>query len=117
MSENALHAVYEPISISPAEPGWRAVLQYQDDEHLTIEHVIAWGVFHITLRTVTGEVAEDQGNEIRAVTGWSSGGAVGDLRPVYNKFLWYYLRPGTPDPLSLAEARSERDRIAAAQRS
>src|SRR5690242_330192 len=35
--------VMDPVSISPLEPGWRAVVQHGDDAPVVVVPVIAWG--------------------------------------------------------------------------
>lgn len=66
MPEFRLSWTFEPVALSPAEGGWRAVIVVP--EGARVEPVIAWGVFHVkAYRDDTGELFTDAGNRIEAV--------------------------------------------------
>lgn len=59
---------YEPLSIAPAEPGWRAIYRRPADGSLFEAPLVGWGVFHLTHREVrTGRVMSDAGNVLAGV--------------------------------------------------
>jgi hypothetical protein len=105
--------VMDPVSISPLEPGWRAVVQRGDDAPVVVEPVIAWGVFAMSLvDSETGNVVENSGHVITGVTAPAGGGTVGPFfSHLFPKFVWYYLRPGAKEPADIDAARAERDRL------
>ncbi|MBO0808961.1 MAG: hypothetical protein J2P32_11760 [Actinobacteria bacterium] len=112
MSANrATYTEYEPVSISPAEPGWRAVYIHdpaESDPGWSADPLIAWGVFEVTTRPAEGSSArvDRQGRQILGVI-------FDDYAqcPEEVSNFWRYLRPGAPDPTS-AEVAAEQQRRA-----
>jgi hypothetical protein len=93
------YRTYEPVSLCPAAPGWRAVYFLEDDgpdePGWHARPLAAWGVFQVMSRPVKGSVADEknEGHHICGVTAddWAeSAEAMGNF--------WRYLSPDDPDP-------------------
>jgi hypothetical protein len=66
---------YVPLSMSYAEPGWRAMISTDTDPTgLVIRPVVGWAVFHFTtVSAETGALVTDLGNVIEGVVTWRDG--------------------------------------------
>jgi hypothetical protein len=89
---------YEPLSFSPAPPGWRALYGYgsPDGSDSTIIPLVGWGTFHVTVRDKdTEELLRDRGNVLEGVILNDQGRLSCALEII--EFRWY-LSPEDPDP-------------------
>jgi hypothetical protein len=101
------YRTYEPVSLCPAAPGWRAV--YLDDEEpgWHAKALAAWGVFRVASHPVRGSVAPEA-DEGCHITGVTADDYVDSAENVAN--FWRYLGPDDPDP-SPEEAASKRGAV------
>jgi hypothetical protein len=98
---------FVPLSITTAEPGWRAVIETDfDPAGFVIRPVIGWGVFQVRQVTETGEVLRELGNAVEGVITWRNGlGA--QLLCAQDLGNALYLPPGTEEPTDAHEVRRE----------
>jgi hypothetical protein len=98
---------FVPLSISNAEPGWRALIETDfDPAGFVIRPVIGWGVFQVRLVSDTGEVLRELGNAMEGVITWRNGlGA--QLLCAQDLGNAIYLSPGTEEPADRDEVLRE----------
>jgi hypothetical protein len=90
--------VHEPIGVSAAEPGWRAlyVNPANNTEHI-VGPVVAWAVYEVRLEDLD---SGDQLPKVRRVIEGALDGGAAELVPASEWFegLWGYLSPDVPTP-------------------
>lgn len=100
---------FDPLGMSPADPGWRAVFSYADGQgRAEVEPLIAWGVYQLTWRSfATDEIVRTDGTTIDGIVRDflnTDPPAVRHLVSARALGVTYYLPPGAPDPVGAAGA-------------
>lgn len=109
MSEDSFE-ILDPISVTAALPGWRAVLIFPGGG-LLVEPLVGWGVFEVSDVLLNDNAAvQRRGRQIGGVISGEPT-AAGTVSTVVTgapaEYLAYHLAPGTPDPSSVDEARAQ----------
>jgi hypothetical protein len=99
---------YEPLSFSPAPPGWRALYGSADGSDSTIIPLVGWGTFHVTVRDKeTEELLRDRGNVLEGVI-LNDQGRLSCALEIME--FCCYLSPEDPDPKPGETAEGRRSR-------
>lgn len=89
------YRTYEPVTLCPAVPGWRALYLVDEMPGWSAQPVAAWGIFRVVSRPVKGSVATEQ-DEGSHICGVIADGYADSAEAADN--FWRYLGPSEPAP-------------------
>ena len=107
------YKTFEPVSLSTAAPGWRAIYIHEPSEGdlgWSANPLIAWVVYEVTTRPVKGSIATER-SEGRHILGAVLDGNAWVMCPEEAANFWRYLGPDDPDPTT-EEVEAEQTRQA-----